>query len=94
MDYERVNHTSGIWLPSWWRNGICAWGENSGCCSPQLHQDFRHGESWALEEERGGGKVVEDLVYFSLSYSDLIGDKLNFLLSPSLICFDRDGNRW
>jgi len=49
--------------------------------------------SWAREEGRGGRKVFKIWVYFSLSYSDLIGDKLNeFPQAES--GFARDGNWW
>ena len=36
------------------------------------------------------GRCFKVWFYFSVSYSDLIGDELNFLLSPSSVCFVRD----
>jgi len=39
-----------------------------------------------------GGKCFKIWFYFSLSYSDLIGDELISLLSPSSICFVCDSN--
>jgi len=39
-----------------------------------------------------GGRCFKIWFYFSLSYSDLIGDELNSLFSPSSICFFRDSN--
>jgi len=39
-----------------------------------------------------GGRCVKIWIYFSLSYSDLIGDELNSLFSPSSACFVHDGN--
>jgi len=39
-----------------------------------------------------GGRCFKIWFYFSLPYSDLIGDKLNFLFSPSSVCFVPDGN--
>jgi len=39
-----------------------------------------------------GGRCVKVWIYFSLSYSDLIGDELNSLFSPSSVCFVSDGN--
>jgi len=42
---------------------------------------------------QGWGKVVSKIwFYFSLSYSDLIGDELNSLFSPCSVCFVRDSN--
>jgi len=40
-----------------------------------------------------GGRCFKIWVYFSLSYSDLIGDELNSLFSPSSVCFVHDSNR-
>jgi len=40
-----------------------------------------------------GGRCFKIWIYFSLSYSDLIGDKLNSLFSPSSVCFVR-GSSW
>ena len=42
----------------------------------------------------GGGRCFKIWFYFSLSYSDLIGDELNFLFSLSSVCFVRDSNWW
>jgi len=39
-----------------------------------------------------GGRCFKIWIYFSLSSSDLTGDKLNSLFSPSSVCFVRDGN--
>ena len=39
-----------------------------------------------------GGRCFKIWFYFSLSYSDLIGDELNSLFSPGSVCFVRDGN--
>jgi len=39
-----------------------------------------------------GGRCFKIWIYFSLSYSDLIGDELNFLFSPSSDCFVCDSN--
>jgi len=39
-----------------------------------------------------GGRCFKIRIYFSLSYSDLIGDKLNSLFSPSSVCFVCDSN--
>jgi len=39
-----------------------------------------------------GGRSFKIWIYFSLSYSDLIGDELNSLFSPSSVCFVCDGN--
>jgi len=36
--------------------------------------------------------VLRSGFIFSLSYSDLIGDKLNSLFSPGSVCFVRDSN--
>jgi len=38
------------------------------------------------------GRCFKIWFYFSLSYSDLIGDELNSLFSPSSVCFVYDGN--
>jgi len=51
----------------------------------------------ASEAEAGkkggvGGRCVKIWIYFSLFYSDLIGDKLNSLFSPSSVCFVCDSN--
>jgi len=43
--------------------------------------------------EGWGQGVLRFRLYFSLSYSDLIGDELYSLFSPSSVCFVRDGNR-
>jgi len=40
----------------------------------------------------GWGKIFKIWIYFSLSYSHLIGDELNSLFSPSSVCFVRDSN--
>jgi len=40
----------------------------------------------------GGLGVFKIWFYFSLSYSDLICYRLNFLFSPSSVCFVRDSN--
>jgi len=40
-----------------------------------------------------GGRCFKIWIYFSLSSSDLIGDELNSLFSPSSVCFVHDGNR-
>jgi len=42
--------------------------------------------------EGWGEGVLRLSFHFLLSYSDLIGDKINFLLSPSSVCFVCDGN--
>jgi len=42
--------------------------------------------------EGWGEGAFKICTYFSLSYSDLIGDELNFLFSPSSVCFVRDSN--
>jgi len=42
--------------------------------------------------EGWGGRCFKIWIYFSLCYSDLIGDELNSLFSPSSVCFVRDGN--
>jgi len=39
-----------------------------------------------------GGRCLKIRIYFSLSYSDLIGDELNSLFSPSSVCFVHDSN--
>jgi len=39
-----------------------------------------------------GARCFKIGFYFLLSYSDLIGDKGNFLFSPSSICFVHDSN--
>jgi len=39
-----------------------------------------------------GGRCFKIWFYLSLSYSDLIGDELNSLFSPSSICFVCDSN--
>jgi len=39
-----------------------------------------------------GGRRFKIWFYFSLSYSDLIGDKLNSLFSSSSVCFVCDSN--
>jgi len=39
-----------------------------------------------------GGRCFKIWIYFSLSYSDLIGDELNSLFSPSSVCFVHDSN--
>jgi len=39
-----------------------------------------------------GGRCFKIWVYFSLSHSDLISDKLHSLFSPSSACFVCDGN--
>jgi len=39
-----------------------------------------------------GGRCFKIWFYFSLSYSDLIGDELNSLFSPSSVCFFHDSN--
>jgi len=39
-----------------------------------------------------GGRCFKIWIYFSLSYSDLIGDELNSLFSSSSVCFVRDSN--
>jgi len=39
-----------------------------------------------------GGRCIKIWIYFSLSCSDLIGDELNSLFSPSSICFAHDSN--
>jgi len=45
-------------------------------------------------EKKGGveGRFFKIWFYFSLFYSDLVGDKLNSLFSPSPICFVRDSD--
>jgi len=39
-----------------------------------------------------GGRCFKIWFYLSLSYSDLIGDELNSLFSPSSVCFVLDSN--
>jgi len=39
-----------------------------------------------------GGRCFKTWIYFSLSYSGLIGDELNSLFSLSSVCFVHDGN--
>jgi len=39
-----------------------------------------------------GGRCFKIWFCFSLSSSDLIADELNFLFSPSSVCFVRDSN--
>jgi len=39
-----------------------------------------------------GGRCFKIWIYFSLSYSDLIGDELNSLFSISSVCFVHDSN--
>ena len=41
-----------------------------------------------------GARCIKIWLYFSLSYSDFIGDKLNSLFSPSSVCFVRHSNWW
>jgi len=41
-----------------------------------------------------GGRCFKIWIYFSLSYSDLIGDELNSLFSTSSVCFASDSNWW
>jgi len=41
---------------------------------------------------REGGRGFKIYFFFSLSYSDLTDDKLNFIFSPSSICSVRDGS--
>ena len=41
-----------------------------------------------------GGRYFKIWIYFSLSYSDLVGDKLKYLFSPSSVCFVRDSSWW
>jgi len=40
-----------------------------------------------------GGRCFKICICFSLSYSDLIGDELNSLFSPSSVCFVHESNR-
>jgi len=40
-----------------------------------------------------GGRCFKICFYFSLSYSDLIGDEVNSLFSPSSVCFVHDSNQ-
>jgi len=42
--------------------------------------------------EGWGEGVLRSGFIFSLPYSDLIGDELNFLFSPSPVCFVHDVN--
>jgi len=51
----------------------------------EVKVSLRRREGW----EEGVFKIW---FYFSLSYSDSIGDKLSFLFYPSSVCFVRDGN--
>jgi len=44
------------------------------------------------KKEGVGGRGFKIWIYFSLSHSDLIVDELNFLFSPSLVCFFCDSN--
>jgi len=39
-----------------------------------------------------GGRCLKIWIYFSPFYSDLIGDELNSLFSPSSVCFVHDSN--
>jgi len=41
---------------------------------------------------RVGGRCSKIWISFSLFYSDLICDKLNFLFSPISVCFVRDSS--
>ena len=55
------------------------------------------GREVASEDEPGkkggmGGRCLKIWIYFSISYSDLVGDKLNFLFFPSSVCFVHDGS--
>ena len=43
--------------------------------------------------EEWGEPVLRFNFLFSLSYSDLIGDKFNFLFSPGSVCFVRGSSR-
>jgi len=44
------------------------------------------------QKGRVGGRCFKIWFYFSLSYSDMIGDELNSLFSPSSVCFVCDSN--
>jgi len=50
--------------------------------------------SEAVPGKKGGvgGRSFKIWFYFSLSYSDLIGDELNSLFSPGSVCFVHDSN--
>jgi len=51
----------------------------------------RNGSEAELGKKGGvGGRCFKIWLYFSLSYSDLTGDELNFLFSPSSVCFARE----
>jgi len=53
----------------------------------------RNGSEAEPGKKRGvGGRCFKIWIYFSLSCSDLIGDELNSLFSPSSICFAHDGS--
>jgi len=45
-----------------------------------------------LRRDGLGGRCFKIWFCFSLSYSDFIGDKLNFLFSSSSVCFVHDCN--
>jgi len=49
-------------------------------------------EAEPVEKGGVGGRCFKLWIYFSLSYSDLIGDELNSLFSPSSVCFVCDSN--
>jgi len=64
------------------------------CPSVPLRGRRERNGSAAEPGEKGGvrGSCVKIWLYFSLSYSDLIGDELNSLFSPSSVCSVCDGN--
>jgi len=77
------------------------------CVMNWLHPPFqiplhRSGGWWGRKtgvqlrpgRRRGGGRSFKIYCYFSLFFSDFIGDKLNFFFSPSSVCFVRVRNRW
>ena len=64
-----------------------------------LHCSGRGGREYESEVEPGkkgvgGRRCFKIWIYFSLSYSDLVGDELNSLFSPSSVWFVRDSNWW
>jgi len=64
-------------------------------CPPALFGGRRERNGSEAEPRKKGGvggRSFKVWIYFSLSYSGLLGDKLNSFLSSSSVCFVRDGN--
>jgi len=64
-----------------------------------LHRSGEGGREMGVKLSRGrregwGEGVLRSGFIFLLSCSDLIGDELNSLFSPSSVCFVRDSNWW